>query len=99
MKDESYNKTVDWVGFEGNCGGRAKVVLTAIDVLLVIKNTGVATTTEVQDQVLKNSNRRTVQRYLKSLVDSGLLYVKSKNGDEYRYYLTGKAKQLFGVQG
>lgn len=96
MKDLNDNKTIDWVEQGGNHGGKAKTLIIGIDVLLAIKNTPVATTTEVQQQVFPGLCRRTVQRYLKSLVDGGLLYTKAKNGEEYRYYLTGKAKQLFG---
>lgn len=99
MKNQKDLNADNQLELGGNCGGKAKVISVGIDVLLAIKNTGVATATEVQQQVLKNSCRRTVQRYLKSLTDAGLLYSKTSNGDEYRYYITGKAKQLFGAQG
>lgn len=77
----------------------AAVLDRGIDVLLAVKNTPVATASEIQQQVMPNVTKRAVQRYLKNLVQIGLLYAKTKNGDEYRYYLTGKAKQLFGVKG
>ena len=74
----------------------AAVLERGIDVLLAIKNTPVATASEIQQQVMPDVTKRAVQRYLKNLVQIGLLYTKAKNGEEYRYYLTGKAKQLFG---
>jgi len=74
----------------------AAVLDRGIDVLLAIKNTPIATASEIQQQVMPNVTKRAVQRYLKNFVQIGLLYAKTKNGDEYRYYLTGKAKQLFG---
>ena len=43
--------------------------------------------------------KRAVQRYLKNLVQMGLLYAKHSEGLENRYYLSGKAKQLFEVKG
>lgn len=77
----------------------AAVLDRGIDVLLAVKNTPVATASEIQQQVMPDVSKRAVQRYLKNFVQIGLLYTKAKNGEEYRYYLTGKAKQLFGVQG
>lgn len=78
--------------------GNAAVLERGINVLLVIKNTSVATSKEVQVQALPNLSLRSVQRYLKSLIALGLVYVVSGgNSDDYRYYLTGKAKELFGV--
>lgn len=74
----------------------AAVLERGIDVLLAVKNTPVATASEIQQQVMPGVTKRAVQRYLKNLVQIGLLYTKAKNGEEYRYYLTGKAKQLFG---
>ena len=35
-----------------NCGGKARVISVGVDVLLAIKNTGVATASEVQQQLL-----------------------------------------------
>ena len=77
----------------------AAVLDRGIDVLLAVKNTSVATASEIQQQVMPDMTKRAVQRYLKNLVQIGLLYTKAKSGEEYRYYLSGKAKQLFGVQG
>ena len=77
--------------------GKAAVLDRGIDVLLVIKNTGVATSAEIQSQALPNLSKRSVQRYLESLVVMGLVYTIGTNNSEYRYYLSGKAKQLFGV--
>lgn len=83
-----------------NCGGKARVISVGIDVLLAIKNTGVATASEVQQQVMPSANIRSVQRYLNSMVQADLLYTnRSKLGEAKRYYLTGKAKQLFGMTG
>ena len=77
--------------------GKAAVLDRGIDVLLVIKNTGVATSAEIQSQALPNLSKRSVQRYLESLVVMGLVYTIGTNNSEYRYYLSGKAKQLFGA--
>ena len=75
----------------------ANVLERGIDVLLAIKNTSIATTTEIHTQVMPQVSKRCVQRYLKSLVEVGLIYSRSDAGLESRYYLSGKAKQLFGV--
>ncbi len=78
--------------------GKAAVLDRGIDVLLAIKNTKVATSAEIQTQALPNLSKRAVQRYLKSLVVVGLIYAVGGNNSEYRYYLSGKAKQLFEVK-
>ena len=70
-----------------------------IDVLLVIKNTPIATAKEIKDQALPYMTIRSVQRYLKTLVQMGLIVVIGGTNDEYRYLLSPKAKQLFGVKG
>ena len=44
-----------------------------IDVLVVIKNTPIATTKEIKDQALPYMTIRSVQRYLKTLVQWVLL--------------------------
>ena len=44
-------------------------------------------------------SKRSAQRYLKNFVQIGLLYAKRGEGLENRYYLSGKAKQLFEVKG
>jgi hypothetical protein len=82
-----------------NCGGKGRVISVGVDVLLAVKNTDVATASEIQLQVMPLENIRSVQRYLNSLVQAELLYTgRSKIGEAKRYYLTGKAKQLFGVK-
>ena len=92
MKDQNQ------VDMRRNTGGKARVLSVGIDVLLAIRNTGIATSAEVQEQVMQSVSIRCVQRYLNSLVDADLLYTgRSKLGEAKRYYLTGKAKQLFGV--
>lgn len=75
----------------------AEILGRGIDVLLAVKNTPVATASEIQIQVMPLVSKRAVQRYLKNLVQIGLLYAKCSEGQEYRYYLSGKSKQLFGV--
>ena len=77
----------------------AAVLERGIDVLLVVKNTSVATASEIQLQVMPQVTKRAVQRYLKNLHQMGLLYAKHSEGLENRYYLSGKAKQLFEVKG
>ena len=76
----------------------AAVLDRGINVLLAVKNTPVATASEIQQQVMPDVTKRAVQRYLKNFIEIGLLYAKAEAGKEYRYYLTGKAKQLFGVK-
>lgn len=79
---------------------KAAVLERGIDVLLAIKHTPIATTKVIQLQALPNLTKRSTQRYLKSLEALGLVYsICSGNNDDYRYFLTGKAKQLFGAQG
>ena len=76
---------------------KAAVLNRGIDTLLAIKNMPVATTTEIQIQVMPDLSRRAVQRYLKTLADIGLVYIVGNGDREYRYYLSGKAKQRCGV--
>jgi DNA-binding IclR family transcriptional regulator len=77
----------------------AAVLDRGIGVLLAVKNTPVATASEIQQQVMPDVTKRAVQCYLKNLVQMGLLYAKHSEGLENRYYLSGKAKQLFEVKG
>ena len=70
-----------------------------IHALKAIETTPVATASEIQQQVMPDVTKRAVQRYLKNLVQMGLLYAKHSEGLENRYYLSGKAKQLFEVKG
>lgn len=80
-------------GFSQN---NAAVLERGIDVLLTIKNTPVATVDVIQEQVLPNLSKRSVQRYLVSLQNIGLVRrIGSSNGG-YRYYLSGVAEELFG---
>ena len=79
---------------------KAAVLNRGLDVLIVIKNTPIATSREIQMQALPNLSIRSVQRYLNSLILMGLVSViQGGKGDDFRYYLSGKAKQLFGVKG
>ncbi|WP_034581924.1 hypothetical protein [Acinetobacter sp. HR7] len=78
---------------------KAAVLNRGIDVLLVIRNTPVATSKEIRDQALPYLTLRSTQRYLKTLVQAGLIGAIGGGNDEYRYFLTPKTKQLFGVQG
>ena len=50
----------------------AAVLDRGIDVLLAVKNTPVATASEIQLQVMPDVTKRAVQRYLKNLVQIGL---------------------------
>ena len=45
-----------------NSGGKARVLLVGIDVLLAIKNTGIATALEVQQQAMQTEGIRCVER-------------------------------------
>jgi len=79
---------------------KAAVLNRGIDVLIVIKNTKIATSREIQTQVLPHLSIRAVQRYLSGLVVMGLVSViQGGKSDDYRYFLSGKAKQLFEVKG
>ena len=77
---------------------KAAVLNRGIDVLIVIKNTKIATSREIQAQALPPLSIRSVQRYLSGLVVMGLVSViQGGKNDDFRYFLSGKAKQLFGV--
>ena len=77
---------------------KAAVLNRGIDVLIVIKNTKIATSGEIQAQALPHLSIRSVQRYLSGLVVMGLVSViRGGKNDDFRYFLSGKAKQLFGV--
>lgn len=78
---------------------KAAVLSRGIDVLLVIKNNKVATVREIHQQAMPDLSERTVQRYMHSLQETGLVRgVGGGNNHGYRYFLTPKAKQLFGIQ-
>ena len=69
-----------------------------IAVLQAIQTTPVASTSALREQVMPDLSQRTAQRYLKGLERAG--YIKRKDSgfaDESRFFLTDKAKQLFGV--
>ena len=79
---------------------KAAVLNRGIDVLIVIKNTKIATSREIQAQALPHLSIRSVQRYLSGLVVIGLVSViQGGKNDDFRYFLSGKAKQLFEVKG
>ena len=83
MKDANNNKT------------SGAVLVRGIDTLFAINNTPVATTKEVQRLVMPDCSIRTVQRYLAELEQLGLVRRHGNINSECRYYLSGKAKQLF----
>ncbi|HAA07665.1 MAG TPA: winged helix-turn-helix domain-containing protein [Acinetobacter schindleri] len=73
-----------------------------IAVLQAIQTTPVASTSALREQVLPDLSLRTAQRYLKGLEQAGYVSRVLDAGwgrSDARYFLTEKAKQLFGVQG
>lgn len=92
----SDNKAVDWVGTP-----KSQIVIfeRVIQVLKAIQVTPIATALVVQKEVFQGMSLRTAQRYLYGLEQAG--YIKRKEsgrfGDEARFFLTDKAKQLFGM--
>ena len=71
-----------------------------IHALKAIESTPIATVSELRKTALNDLSLRTAQRYLKGLEQAG--YIKRKDAgfaDESRFFLTDKAKQLFGVKG
>ena len=98
MRDQHDNKTVDWVGAPKS---QIAIFERVVSVLKFIQVTPIATTSILKDAALSDMSLRSAQRYLKGLEQSG--YVKRKldggrsRGDA-RYFLTDKAKQLFGVK-
>ncbi len=71
-----------------------------IHALKAIETTPIATVSELRKTALSDLSLRTAQRYLKGLEQAG--YIKRKDSgfaDESRFFLTDKAKQLFGVKG
>ena len=70
-----------------------------IHALKAIETTSIAMVSELRKAALSDLSLRTAQRYLKGLEQAG--YIKRKDSgftDESRFFLTDKAKQLFGVQ-
>lgn len=93
MKDLHDDKTLDWVGIPK---GHVAIFERMLTVLLVIKETPIATNAEVQKVI--NVSTRTAQRYTSQLESAG--YIKRKSCaylDEHRFFLTDKAKELFKV--
>ncbi|RLL29048.1 winged helix-turn-helix domain-containing protein [Acinetobacter cumulans] len=81
---------------------RIAVFERVIAVLQAIQTTPVASTSELREQVLPDLSLRSAQRYLKGLERAGYVSQKLDAGwhrGDARYFLTEKAKQLFGVQG
>lgn len=73
------------------------VLVRGIETLFAINSTPVATTREIQRLVMPDCSIRTVQRYLAELEQLGLVRRHGRGTSGCRYYLDGKAKQLFGV--
>ena len=72
-----------------------------IAVLRVIQTTPVASTSTLREQVLPDLSLRSAQRYLKGLEQAGYVSRVLDAGwhkSDARYFLTEKAKKLFGVQ-
>ncbi|MDR6542942.1 DNA-binding MarR family transcriptional regulator [Acinetobacter bereziniae] len=93
MKDLHDDKTLDWIGIPK---GHVAIFERMLTVLLVIKETPIATNAEVQKVI--NVSTRTAQRYTSQLESAG--YIKRKScayWDEHRFFLTDKAKKLFQV--
>ena len=94
MKDQHDNKTVD-------CFPSTLAVAYGERMILVlgniIKKRSRTSTDDVKGWL--QMSKRSAQRYLKNFVQIGLLYAKRGEGLENRYYLSGKAKQLFEVKG
>ena len=73
-----------------------------IAVLRAIQTTPVASTSTLREQVLPDLSLRSSQRYLKGLEQAGYVSRVLDAGwhkSDARYFLTEKAKQLFGAQG
>lgn len=73
-----------------------------ISVLRAIQTTPIATTSELREKALSDVSLRSAQRYLKGLERSGYVSRLADTGwnrGDARYFLTDKAKQLFGVKG
>ena len=72
-----------------------------IAVLRAIQTMPVASTSALREQVMPDLSQRTAQRYLKGLERAG--YVSrvldaGRHKSNARYFLTEKARPLFGVQ-
>ena len=72
-----------------------------IAVLQAIQTTPVASTSALREQALSDLSLRSAQRYLKGLEQAGYVSRALDAGwgkSDARYFLTEKAKQLFGAQ-
>lgn len=94
MKDENDNKAVDWVGTSVS---QIAIFERAISVLKTIQTTPVASTSEIRDQALIGMSLRATQRYLKGLEGAGYICRNQSPHYDARFFLTDKAKQLFGA--
>ena len=73
-----------------------------IAILWAIQTTPVASTSALREQVMPDLSLRSSQRYLKGLEQAGYVSRVLDAGwhkSDARYFLTEKAKQLFGAQG
>ena len=93
MKHPLDDKTVDWVGAPRS---RIMAFERIIAVLKCVESVPVATTTVIREKVMPSVTKRSVQRCVQGLVCTGYLMEKKSGGDESRYFLTEKSKQLFG---
>ena len=93
MKDQHDNKTVDWVGA---LKSQIMAFERIIDVLKCVESVPVATIAEIREKVMPSVTKRSVQRCVQGLVCTGYLKEKKSGGDESRYFITDKTKQLFG---
>ncbi|MFH7767772.1 winged helix-turn-helix domain-containing protein [Acinetobacter sp. BSP-28] len=96
MKHPLDDKTVDWVG-----APKSQIVAfeRIIAVLKCVESVPVATTAVIREKVAPFLTKRSVQRCIQGLVCTGYLKEKKSGGDESRYFITDKTKQLFGVKG
>ena len=69
-----------------------------LNILLVVKSIKGATTEQINKKVMPNKTKRTTQRYLKRLCDSGFIYSIGKNNNGLRFYLSDKSKSLLDVK-
>ena len=95
MKHPLDNKTVDWVGAPKS---QIMAFERIIAVLKCVESVPVATIAVIREKVMPSVTKRSVQRCVQGLVCTG--YLKEKRGgrgSESRFFLTEKAKQLFGA--
>jgi predicted HTH transcriptional regulator len=95
MKHPLDNQTVDWC--EEEFKSHIAIFERFAKVIQVVRTTPVATTREVQKHALPDMSRRSVQRYIKELIDAG--YIKrheKKDPMGTRLYPTEKVNELLG---